>query len=91
MKKFLIPLIVLFLSSCSDTPKITKNDLVKKCVITSMTEKQPISVMDIEPMYIFTTECGTKFTSKRNDVYHIGDTVTYVYKDYYLKQKNPLN
>lgn len=76
---------VLLITSCGEKPKITKDDLVKQCVITSMVEKERISVMDIEPSYIFTTECGTKFTSKRDDVYHIGDTVTYVYKNYYSK------
>jgi len=86
MKKLVYLLPLLILSSCVSKPTITKNDLVKKYVIDSIVQKPQISIMDYEPSYYVYLSCGDKFTTKRDDIYKVGDSITYVYKDYYLKK-----
>ena len=83
MKKIITLLLVILLYSCAERAKITKNDLVVKCVIEKVTIKEQVSVLDIEPVYEYHTNCGEKVITKRNDVYKVGDTVTYVYVNYY--------
>jgi hypothetical protein len=88
MKKifYLLPLFVL--TSCITKPKIDKYDLVKKCTVDSVVQKPQISIMDYEPSYYVYTSCGDKYTTKRPDIHKIGDTITCVYKGYYLKNKH---
>ena len=76
----------IFLNSCNQNDKITKNDLVVTCVITDLVIKQPTSILEIEPKFYYTTTCGEKIITNRDDVYHVGDTVKFVYKNM-LKSK----
>jgi hypothetical protein len=85
MKKLIYLLSLLILSSCVDKPGITKNDLVKKYVIDSITKNPQIYFMDYDPSYYVHLSSGDKFTTKRKDIYKVGDSITYVYKDYQLK------
>lgn len=78
MRKLLL-LSLLFIG-CGDPPKIEPGDKVVKCVIDSMSMKERASVMDIEPTFYYYTKCGERIITHRYDVYHIGDTITYVYK-----------
>jgi hypothetical protein len=91
MKKNLFTYIVIFwfiaviifailFVSCVDSPKIEQGDRVENCIIDTFYRLPQISVMDIEPKYRYTTDCGFKFTTTRNDVYKIGDTIKIVYK-----------
>jgi hypothetical protein len=41
--------------------------------------------MDYDPSYYVHLSSGDKFTTKRKDIYKVGDSITYVYKDYRLK------
>lgn len=65
---------------CNVTPKIEPGDKVVKCVIDSMSMEGPHSTIEVNNQYHYYTNCGEKITANRNDVYHIGDTITYVYK-----------
>lgn len=80
MKKLLLLPTFIFFMGCGERPKIEKGDLVCKCIIDSISVKQSVSTIEPEPTYIFYTNCNTKLQSYRDDVYHIGDTITYVYK-----------
>jgi len=80
MKKLLLLPTFLFFMGCGERPKIEKDDLICKCIIESVNSRQSASTIEPEPRYIYNTNCGTTLYSHREDVYHIGDTVTYVYK-----------
>jgi hypothetical protein len=80
MKKLLLLFTTLLIIGCGEQPKIEKGDLVCECIIDSIQIKQSISTIEPDPMYIVYTNCGTKLQTYRNDIYHIGDTITYLYK-----------
>ena len=61
-------------------PKINPGDTVTKCVIDSMSMEGPHSTIEVNNRYHYYTECGQRVTTNRNDIYCIGDTITYVYK-----------
>ena len=88
MKKIFYLLPVLLLTNCITKPKIDKYDLVKKCIVDSVVRKPQISTLDFEPSYYVYTSCVDKYTTKRIFVHKIGDTITCVYKGYYLKNKD---
>ena len=76
---FLLPFI-LFTLSFEKTPKIEKGDLVCECIIESVQIKESISTIEPEPIYIYQTNCKTVLSTNNGDIYHVGDTITYVYK-----------
>jgi hypothetical protein len=78
MKKLLFGLLILY--SCQSNHKIEPGDKVVTCIIDSMSILRPISVLDIQPKYYYYTDCGTKFSCNSDNIYKIGDTITYVYK-----------
>lgn len=81
MKKILGILLLYSIVGCGKTPDtIEPGDVVKKCVIVDMEFKQERSTIEYGPFYTYTTDCGEKLTTKNDLVYHIGDTITYVYK-----------
>ena len=45
-----------------------------------MEVKEPHSTIEPNNQYFYYTNCGTHIITTRNDVYKIGDTITYVYK-----------
>jgi hypothetical protein len=72
--------LLLFLTSCQKFPIIEEGDIVKKCVIDSMFITDSPSTIEPGNRYHYRTDCGEVFMTKRNDIYKIGDTLTYVYK-----------
>ena len=80
MKKFFLLPAILFIMSCGETPKIEKGDLVCECIIESVQIKESISTIEPEPIYIYQTNCKTVLSTNNSDIYHVGDTITYVYK-----------
>jgi hypothetical protein len=79
MKKILLGL-PFFLISCQGGYTIEPGDIVVKCVIDSLDVKPYVSTIEPYPIYTYYTDCGEKIVTRNNQVYHIGDTVTYVYK-----------
>lgn len=76
-----ITLFSVFITSCNGkNHTIEDGDKIVKCVIDSQYSKQPESTLQIDPTYVYITDCGNRITTNRNDVYKIGDTITYVYK-----------
>ena len=84
--KYFFPLFVLIfmgltLFSLSHThPKIEEGDIVKKCVIDTFYVTESPSTIEYGKRYHYSTDCDEFVITKRNDVYKIGDTITYVYK-----------
>jgi len=78
MKKLIF--LSLFLTSCQEFGKIEPGDIVKKCVIDTMFITDSPSTIEPGNRYHYRTDCGQTFVTRRNNVYHIGDTITYVYK-----------
>lgn len=76
----LIGIIALVLTGCENRNKIEPGDKVVKCVIDSSWVKQPVAINELTPKYYYKTECGQAFSTDRDDIYKIGDTITYVYK-----------
>ena len=60
--------------------KIEKGDVVKKCVIDTMFVTESPSTIEYGKRYNYKTSCDEVILTKRNDVYEIGDTITYIYK-----------
>ena len=80
MKNFFLLPIILFIVSCGETPKIEEGDLVCECIIKSVQIKESMSTIEPEPIYLYQTNCNTVLNTKNSDIYHVGDTITYVYK-----------
>jgi len=87
--KYLIPFLFLFFLSMSllisilnrkNDFKIEEGDIVKRCVIDSMFITDSPSTIEPGNRYHYRTTCGQTIVTRRNEVYHIGDTITYVYK-----------
>ena len=72
--------IILLLFSCQNRKTIDKNDVVNKCVIDNVTVSQPHSTIEFDNIYIYHTSCGEQISTTRDNIYRIGDTITYVYK-----------
>lgn len=79
MKKIFY-LLCFVLISCTDKNKIEPGDIVKKCVIDSSSVSPPRSTINPDPVFTYYTNCGEILTTNRSGTYHIGDTITYVYK-----------
>ena len=76
----LMGIIAFVLTGCENRNKIEPGDKVVKCVIDSSWVKQPVAINELTPKYYYKTECGQVFSTDRDDIYKIGDTITYVYK-----------
>jgi hypothetical protein len=72
--------VALLSTGCNPRPTIEPGDKVVKCVIDSMSMEGPRSTIESNYHYYYYTDCGERVITNRNDVYKIGDTVTYVYK-----------
>ena len=72
--------VALLATGCNPRPTIEPGDKVVKCVIDSMSMEGPRSTIESNYHYYYYTDCGERVITNRNDVYKIGDTVTYVYK-----------
>jgi len=80
MKKLILFSVLFLIIGCTDNNKIETNDVVKKCVIDSLEVRMERSTIEVGPFYIYHTDCGEVLQTRRNDIYKIGDTITYVYK-----------
>ena len=78
MNKLILFLSVL-ISSCT-LPTIEKGDIVKYCVIDTFYTSESPSTLEYGTRYHYITNCGQTIVTRRNGVYHIGDTITYVIK-----------
>ncbi len=76
--KFILPLSLILLSSCTNTYN-EKDYVYKKCVIDSISVREPRSTIEIDITYCFHTNCGETILSKYKN-HDIGDTVTFVYR-----------
>ena len=76
-----VTLFSIVVTSCNgERYKIEDGDKVIKCVIDTQYVEPPKSDIEIEPTYVYITDCGNRIVTRRGDVYSIGDTITYVYK-----------
>lgn len=80
MKKLILFSVLFSIIGCVNNNKIEPNDIVKKCVIDSLEVRMERSTIEVNPFYIYHTDCGEVLQTRRNDIYKIGDTITYVYK-----------
>ena len=71
---------VLFVGCSNSKNKIEPGDLVIKCVVDSTWTKQGPATIPVEPNHYIKTSCGEIHKVNNPNVYHIGDTITYVYK-----------
>ena len=87
--KYLIPCLFLFFVSLvllaqvlnrTSYNEIEDGDIVKKCVIDTFYVTESPSTIEYGKRYHYSTDCDEFVITKRNDVYKIGDTITYVYK-----------
>jgi hypothetical protein len=87
--KYLIPSLFLFfvglvlfaaIINRSTYDKIEDGDIVKRCVIDTFYVTESPSTIEYGKRYHYSTDCDEFVITKRNDVYKIGDTITYVYK-----------
>ncbi len=76
----LITFAIVFVGACTNDHKIEPGDRVENCIIDTFYKIPQVSVLDIEPKYRYITDCDFKFTTTRNDIYKIGDTIKIVYK-----------
>jgi hypothetical protein len=76
----MIGIIAIMFTSCNQKPKIENGDLVVKCVVDSVWVKKSPSTLEIEPSWYIKTSCGEIHKVNKIHLYHIGDTITYVYK-----------
>ena len=76
----LIFFVVTIISVSNTSPKIEEGDIVKKCVIDTFYVTESPSTIEYGKRYHYSTDCDEFVITKRNDVYKIGDTITYVYK-----------
>lgn len=78
MMRKLLPFLLLLIG-CNQT-KIKPGDHVLNCVVDSIEIKQPASVAEVYQSYVYHTNCNTSVTTNKSDSYHIGDTITYIYR-----------
>ena len=87
--RYLIPFLFLFSISFvliasilnrTNYNEIEDWDIVKKCVIDTFYVTESPSTIEYGKRYHYSTDCDEFVITKRNDVYKIGDTITYVYK-----------
>ena len=77
----LLFLVAVLFAGCSNSKnKIEPGDLVIKCVVDSTWTKQGPATIPVEPNHYIKTSCGEIHKVNNPNVYHIGDTITYVYK-----------
>jgi hypothetical protein len=60
--------------------KIGEGDAVKKCVIDTMYVTESPSTIEYGKRYNYKTSCDEVILTKRNNIYEIGDTLTFIYK-----------
>ena len=87
--RYLIPFLFLFFISLvliasilnkTNYDGIEDGDIVKRCVIDTFYVTESPSTIEYGKRYHYSTDCDEFVITKRNDVYKIGDTITYVYK-----------
>ena len=77
----MLGLVATLLTGCSKpSNRIEPGDLVIKCVVDSTWTKQGPATIPVEPNYYIKTSCGEIHKVNNPNVYHVGDTITYVYK-----------
>ena len=80
MKNSLFVLVTISLFGCVNRISVKNGDVIKKCVINRFDVSQPSSTIEPGYRYNYYTECGEKITVRQTNIYHIGDTVTLIYK-----------
>ena len=70
----------LFVGCNKPTQHIESGDLVIKCIVDSTWTKQGPATIPVEPNHYIKTSCGDIHKVNNPNVYHVGDTITYVYK-----------
>jgi hypothetical protein len=60
--------------------KIGEGDVVKQCVIDTMFVTESPSTIEYGKRYNYKTSCDEVILTKRNNIYEIGDTLTFIYK-----------
>ena len=80
MKKVIFFGLITLFTSCVNKFTVNDNDVVKKCVIKRFDITSPSSSIEPGYRYNYYTECGEKITVRQTNIYHIGDTVTLIYK-----------
>lgn len=80
MRLIFLILITLILTSCSEFPKLEEGDTIKKCVIDTMIITESPSTIEYGNVYHYITDCGYRISTRRNTIYKVGDTITYIYK-----------
>lgn len=80
MKLIFVILTSLILTSCFDLPKLEEGDTIKKCVIDTMIITESPSTLEHGKVYHYITDCGYRISTRRNTIYNVGDTITYIYK-----------
>lgn len=78
--RFIIPFFIFCFFGCTNKRIVHEGDILKKCVITSFRVVEPRSTIEPGYRYRYYTECGEKITVSQKNLYHIGDTITVVYK-----------
>jgi hypothetical protein len=84
--KYFFPLFVIsffvltFISVSRQHPKIENGDILKKCVIDTMYVTESPSTIEYGKRYNYKTSCDEVILTKRNNIYEIGDTLTFIYK-----------
>jgi hypothetical protein len=87
--RYFIPFLFLFFISFvliasilnkSRYDEIEEGDIVTKCVIDTFYVTESSSTIEFGKRYHYSTDCDEFVITKRNDVYKIGDTITFIYK-----------
>jgi hypothetical protein len=71
-------ILAIMLGGCQQKPLIEKGDVVEKFVVDSIVLLGPHSTIEPDMRYKYFMSDSSEFTSLNK--YHIGDTITYVYK-----------
>jgi hypothetical protein len=71
-------ILAITLGGCQQKPLIEKGDVVEKFVVDSIVLLGPHSTIEPDMRYKYFMSDSSEFTSLNK--YHIGDTITYVYK-----------
>lgn len=80
MKRLILITTIVSLTSCVNKLTVSNDDTIKKCVINRFDITYPSSTIEPGYRYNYYTECGEKITVRQTNLYHIGDTVTLIYK-----------
>jgi hypothetical protein len=77
----ILGIVATLITGCNTSAnRIEPGDLVIKCVVDSSWTKQGPGTIPVEPNHYVRTSCGEIHKVNNPNVYHIGDTIIYVYK-----------